>query len=74
VDRAKKVLVDLYEQTGELRAICEGTGLTWVFPEKSTLDKKKLLAQGVTMAQIEAATITKPGKPYLLITLPKEKP
>jgi hypothetical protein len=34
---------------------------------RTTLDKKKLLGQGVTMEQIEAATVTTPGKPHLRI-------
>lgn len=37
------------------------------------LDKKKLLEQGVTMAQIEAATTTKPKKAYVDIRLPGQR-
>jgi hypothetical protein len=69
----KAAIGALYEEAGLVSGTAENGTATWVFPTKSTLDKKKLLAQGVTLAQIEAATITAPGKPYLLIT-PKKGP
>ena len=59
------------EPSGQVSTTIDGVSVSWVFPVQTTLDKKKLLAQGVTMAQIEAATLTTPSKSYLKITLPK---
>jgi hypothetical protein len=72
IEKDKAAVAAALEGTGETHIVVDGIPVTWVFPVRSTLDKKKLLAQGVTMAQIEAATTTEPGKPYLKITLPKE--
>jgi hypothetical protein len=41
-----------------------------VSPVRTTLDKQRLIAEGVTVAQIEAATLTVPGRAYLKITVP----
>jgi DNA polymerase III psi subunit len=51
----------------------DGIPLTWVQGTQKRLDEKALLRQGVTMAQIEAATIETPKRPYLKITLPRGK-
>jgi hypothetical protein len=45
----------------------DGLNLAIVRGVTSTLDKKKLLALGVTAAQLEMATTTTPKKPYLSI-------
>lgn len=42
--------------------------ITYVRGVTTTLDKGKLIAQGVTLAQIEMATTTKPKKPYWKIS------
>ena len=47
-----------------------GYKATYVSPVRSYLDKMSLLANGVTMAQIENSTISKPGRPYVKVTLP----
>lgn len=39
----------------------------------TSLDKKKLIAQGITVAQIEAATTHRPKKPYLDVRRVGEK-
>jgi len=38
-----------------------------------TLDQKRLLAQGITLAQIEMATVETPKKGSIKITLPRSK-
>ena len=47
----------------------EGAGrLKLVYPTTSKLDPKKLIAQGITVAQIENATVHKPGRAYLKLS------
>lgn len=70
--RLKKV-ADALEESGEVGCVVDGIPMTWVFPTKSTLDKKKLLAQGVTFAQIEAATERRPTKEYFRVYFPRKK-
>ncbi len=58
----------ILEEAGIAKTKIEGLSLIWHRGETtSTLDKTKLLAQGVTLAQIEAATTTKPKKIYFQI-------
>lgn len=47
-----------------------GFKVTLVTPTVATLDKERLLVEGVTLAQIERATIVRPGRPYHKITVP----
>ena len=70
MDKHKGVIGKLREETGEQSIKIDGFSVTLVAPVRSTLDKQKLIAQGVTMAQIEAATIVKPGAAYEKISLP----
>lgn len=79
-DRAEAALVicktavqEEFLNLGETHVSVDGVPLAWVCPTTSKLDQKKLIAQGVTFAQIEAATTISPGTPYLRITLPKER-
>jgi hypothetical protein len=60
----------LREETGEKSLAIEGFKATLVEPIRSKLEPKKLLAQGVTLAMLELATVVKPGKPYLKVTCP----
>lgn len=63
----------LLEEAGIDKAKVDQFNLCWVRGgTTSSLDTKKLIAQGVTMAQIEAATITKPKKDYFQIRQSKE--
>lgn len=71
--KAKGTVEDAFEATGEMKLEIEGFKTTLVSPIRTKLDPKKLIAQGVTTAQIEAATITQPGKSYVKITLPGDK-
>ena len=59
-------------ETGEASLSLEGYKVTLVCPITSRLDKMKLVEQGVTTAQIEAATVTTPGRSYVKVTVPVE--
>lgn len=68
----------LFVDAGEFGALQEGVkiddcSLKHISPIKTRLDPKKLVAQGVTTAQIEAATTTTPGTSYMRITVPGDK-
>ncbi len=67
----KATIRGLREGTGEKSLELEGFKTTDVTGETSKLDTKLLLLNGVTMGQINAATITKPKKAYELVTCPK---
>lgn len=73
LDAHKATIERLREETGEQSIALEGFKVTQVTQIRSTLDKKLLLEQGVTMGQIENATITKSGRPYTKVTTPGEK-
>lgn len=51
-----------------------GFTVTRVTGDSSRLDRKKMKAAGVTDAQIENWTTTKPKKAYTKVTAPGEKP
>ena len=70
MDKHKGVIGKLREETGEQSIKIDGFSVTLVAPVRSTLDKQKLIAQGVTMAQIDAATVVKPGAAYEKISCP----
>lgn len=69
----KSTLDELREKTGEKSLSLDGFKITLVEPVRTTLDKAALIAAGVTTAQIEEATITRPGKAYAKVTVPGEK-
>lgn len=68
-DKADQVREDLGEQSIEL----DGFTVTLVAPVRKKLNEKKLIAQGVTMAQIEMATDHVLVRPYTKITVPGGK-
>lgn len=70
MDQAKTTIGALREATGETSLSLEGYTITQVAAVRAKLNVKKLIAQGVTVAQIEMATETIPSKPYERITLP----
>ena len=72
-DKRKDTIGKIREEVGEQSISLEGFKVTLVAPVRSTLNKLKLIAQGVTVAMIEAATDIVPGKAYERITLPNEK-
>ena len=73
MEKHKTIIAAIREETGEQTIKLEGFSVTLVAPVRSTLDKKKLIAQGVTTAQIEAATVISPGKSYTKVTVPAEE-
>lgn len=73
MDKQKGTIGAIREEIGEQSLGLEGFTVTLVAGVRSTLDKAKLIAQGVTVAQIEAATTTKPTKPYTKITVPGQR-
>ena len=70
MDKEKTEIGKIREQVGVTSLTLDGFKVTEVINIRSTLDKKKLVELGVTTAQIEQATVTKPGKPYTKITCP----
>lgn len=79
-----KMLKALQDDAGkDLQAVLEDAGVgSYKVPEatitiirgtNSRLDKKKLYAQGITVAQVEAATTRTPKKPYVKVTRAGEK-
>lgn len=72
-DAHKATIGKLRESTGHGSITFEGFKITEVHGVQIKLDQKKLIAQGVTTAQIEAATVTTPKKPYEKISFPGEK-
>jgi hypothetical protein len=69
----KAVIAGIREDVGEQSIGIEGFLVTLVAGVRSKLVPAKLIAQGVTVAMIEAATEVKPNKPYTKITLPNER-
>jgi hypothetical protein len=72
MDGHKAAIEVLRDETGEQSIALEGFKISLVSPVRSTLDKKQLLLAGVSVAQLEAGTITKPTKPYTKLTMPGE--
>ena len=70
VDKHKAIVAAIREDIGEQSISLDGYTVTLVAGTKSKLDKGKLVAQGVSLAQIEMATVVSPSKAYVLITLP----
>ena len=59
-----------FEQAGASSIVIEGHAtITEVKGTTSNLDKKLFVQQGGTLAQLENATVSKPKKSYVLITL-----
>jgi hypothetical protein len=68
VDNEKASIGALLEGAEIDKAKTDDFTMSWVRgSESTTLDKKKLLAQGVSIRQIEQATVTKPKKDYFQI-------
>lgn len=72
-DKRKATIGKLRDETGEQSLSIDGFTTTLVSGVRESLDKQKLIAQGVTTAQIEAATVLKPIECYEKITLPGAK-
>lgn len=73
MDKHKATIGGLREEAGVNSLALEGFHVTLVSPMRSTLDKMKLIAMGVTTEMLEEATTVKPGRPYEKISIPGEK-
>lgn len=73
LDKHKGVIRGLREEAGVESLSIEGFKTSNVTSLRSSLDKQRLLAMGLTMEMLDEATITKPGKPYERVTCPGEK-
>lgn len=72
MDIERMAIGHILDEHGVDKAKIEGFGLEWHRGETTKkLDAMKLIAQGVTMAQIEAATTEKPKKDYFKINPPR---
>src|ERR1035437_3365323 len=69
----KAVIAGIREDVGEQSIGIEGFLVTLVAGVRSKLVPAKLIAQGVTVAMIEAATVVRPNKPYVKVTCPGDK-
>mgnify|MGYP001575939095 FL=1 len=69
----KGTIEECLGEAGETTLSVEGFKTTMVSPVRSILDKKKLIEQGVSTAQIENATVNVTSRSYLKITCPGEK-
>lgn len=71
----KLTIGKVLEEAGIDKAALDEFNLCWVRgATTSKLDIKKLIAQGVTMAQIEMATTVKPKKVHFRISGKSERP
>jgi flagellar motility protein MotE (MotC chaperone) len=63
---------ELREQIGETSVSFEGATITRVGGTTKTLDKKKFVELGGSLAMLENATTESPKKAHTKVTLPKE--
>jgi len=70
MNEIKATVGTLREQAGVNSLALEGFHVTQVTSVRTSLDKMKLLAMGVTTDMLHAATVSKPGRPYEKITCP----
>ena len=70
--KTRSKIEDVLGDIGESSLSVEGFKTTLVAPVRTTLDEKKLIANGVTMDQIEASKVQTATKPYVKVTCPKE--
>lgn len=68
MEEHKKVVEVTRALIGEKAIHTSGYLIRLVEPLQARLDKGALMRVGVSVAQIEAGTITKPAKPYLTIS------
>ena len=73
MDKEKTEIGKIREEVGVTSLSLNGYKITQVSPLRSTLDKQKLIAMGVTTDMLEEATVTKPGRPYEKVTCPGDK-
>jgi hypothetical protein len=73
LDKEKGEIGKIREEVGATSLSLDGFKVTQVTNTRSTLDKKKLIAMGVTTDMLEEATTHTPGRPYEKITCPGER-
>lgn len=73
MDARKEVIGGLREEAGVTSLALEGYRVAHVTNIRTSLNKLKLMEMGVTTDMLEAATESKPGRPYTKITIPGEK-
>ena len=71
--KARGKIEDVLGDIGESSLAVEGFKTTLVAPVRTKLDEKKLIANGVTMDQIEASKVQTATKPYVMVTCPGER-
>jgi len=72
LDICKKDVELMFESTGEPTVTIDGYTITRVAgSSRATIDEKKLLRQGLTFSQIEAAKVYRESAGYVKITAPK---
>jgi hypothetical protein len=72
-DKEKANIEGYFEQVGANSIQVEGHAtITEVRGVSSSLDKKKFVELGGSLKMLEDATVTKPKRPYILITLAKD--
>jgi hypothetical protein len=67
MDIEKAKIFEILQTEGIDKVDVQGTGLAIVRGTSSRLDKVKFVQLGGSLAQLEAATIVKPKKPYLRV-------
>lgn len=73
IKKHKGNIEEIQEETGETSLAIDGFKVTLVAPIRHVLDKKKLIALGVSADIIEEATVEVSGKPYIKVTVPGAK-
>ena len=73
MDKKRANIEDVLGDIGESSLSVEGFKTTLVAPVRTVLDEKKLIANGVTMDQIEASKTQKATKPYVKVTCPGDR-
>lgn len=69
-DKCRSSIEDVLGDIGESSLKIDGFSTTMVAPVRTVLDEKKLIEQGVTIEQINAAKVQVATKPYIKVTCP----
>jgi hypothetical protein len=72
-DELKGEIGAMREEAGVTSLGLEGFKVTQVTNTRTVLDKALLMENGVSPAQIENSTISKPGKSYTKVTCPGDR-
>jgi hypothetical protein len=72
-NQRKAKIRSIREKTGESSLEIDGYTVSDVTGTITQWDEKKMLAHGLSMAEIESFKVVKPKKPYEKITFPSDK-